>query len=144
MVTLTYVREPTYEVSFLFRKVLVPIDGSTSSMRALDIAIDFAKRYGSKITALIVDDGSLENVGEVSKKVEEKSRKAGVVVRVKVKKLDPLTHSTASNIIEESIEEDYDLIIVSARGRTTNPDLMLGSVALSTIINTPTSVLLIR
>lgn len=141
---MSYVREPTYEVSFLFRKVLVPLDGSTSGMKALDIAIDFAKRYGSKITVLIVDDGSISNVEEVSEKVSERSNKAGVDVKVKVAKLDPTMHSTASRIIEESIEEDYDLIILSARGRTVNPDLMLGSVALSTIINTTTSVLLIR
>ncbi len=141
---MSYVREPTYEVSFLFRKVLVPLDGSTSGMKALDIAIDFAKRYGSKITVLIVDDGSISNVEEVSEKVREKSNKAGVAVNVKVARLDPAMYSTASRIIEESIEEDYDLIILSARGRTVNPDLMLGSVALSTIINTTTSVLLIR
>ncbi|MCD6324466.1 MAG: universal stress protein [Desulfurococcales archaeon] len=141
---MTYVREPTYEVSFLFRKVLVPVDGATSSLKALDIAVDYAKRYGSKITVLIVDDGSIRNLDEVIDKVREKVRKAGILADVKTSKLDVFTNSTPSRVVQEAIDGAYDLIIISARGRSANPDINLGSVALSTVVNAPTSVLLIR
>lgn len=70
-----YVREPTYEVSYMFKRILVPVDGSSHSIKALNVAIDFAKRYGSVIVALIVDDGTIgpterimETIASVSKK----------------------------------------------------------------------------
>jgi nucleotide-binding universal stress UspA family protein len=141
---MTYIREPTYEISFLFRKVLVPVDGSASSFRALDIAVDYAKRYGSKITILIVNDGSLNNVEKLAKKVKDKAISAGISPQVKTVKLDVTTSSTASKVVEEVIEGGYDLVILSARGKSANPDISIGSVALSVIINSPVSVLLIR
>jgi len=138
----SYVWPPTYEISFMFRKVLAPVDGSAYSMKALDVALDFAKRYGSRVTALIVDDGSI-NVEEVRKKVEGKARSAGVKVEVKViGKGDGC--SVSSKIVKESLEGDYDLIIIAARGRTQVEDILIGSTALSTIVNTTISVLLIR
>lgn len=139
---MSYVWPPTYEISFMFRKVLAPIDGSAYSMKALDVALDFAKRYGSRVTALIVDDGTI-NVEEVRKKVEKKARSAGVNVEVKViGKGDGC--SVSSKIVKESLEGDYDLIIIAARGRTQVEDILIGSTALSTIVNTTISVLLIR
>ncbi len=141
---MTYVREPTYEVSFLFRKVLVPVDGSASSLKALDIGIDYAKRYGSKITVLIVDDGSIKNIEDVVSGVREKITKAGILADIKKAKLDPYTNSTPSKVVEEAIDGGYDLVIISARGRSLNPNISIGSVALSTVVNSPTSILLIR
>jgi len=143
---MTYIREPTYEVSFLFRKVLVPVDGSASSYKALDIAVDFAKRYGSKVTALLVDDGSLRDIDKVLKTVEEKIRGAGILAKIKTFRLNigKEASSVASKITEEIVSGSYDLVIMSARGRTANPEIIIGSVALSVIVNSPVSVLLIR
>ncbi len=141
---MAYIREPTYEISYFFRKVLVPLDGSTSSMKAIEVAIDFAKRYGSKITALIVDDGSIKDIEGIKRIVNEKARKAGITMKIKVENIDTSLQSTPSKIMAEAHEESYDLIILSARGKTANPDLLLGSVALSIIVNTQTSVLLLR
>ena len=83
---MTYVREPTYEISYFFRRILVPFDGSAASTRALKIALDFAKRYGSKVTAFIVNDNSL-NVDEVRSKAESEALNAGVNVDIKVAEL---------------------------------------------------------
>ncbi len=143
---MTYMREPTYEVSFLFRKVLVPVDGSASSYKALDIAVDFAKRYGSKVTVLIVDDGSLQDIDKILQTIEEKIRKAGILAKVKTLRLNTETEvsSVASKIAEEIVNGGYDLVIMSARGRTANPEIIIGSVALSVTVNSPVSVLLIR
>lgn len=138
-----YIREPTYEVSFLFRRILVPIDGSASSMKALDVALDFSKRYGSRVTVLIVHDGLLDTE-EIRSKIEKKISKAGVNTSIKTISTDMYRQSVPSKIIEESIEGDYDLVILSARGRTVSEDIVIGSTALSVIINTPVSVLLIR
>ncbi len=141
---MTYVREPTYEVSFLFRKVLVPVDGSAASMKALDVALDFAKRYGSRVTVMIANDGSVGDVNSVVEEVEAKARDAGVRVRVVVTDVEVGLESAASKILETIEEGDYDLVVLSARGKSANPEVNIGSVALSVIVNAATSIMLIR
>jgi len=139
----TYVREPTYEISYFFRRVLVPFDGSAASVRALKIALDFAKRYGSRVVVFIVDDGSM-NVDDAKKKVEGEALSAGVNVDVKIAELNKSNQSTATRIIEEAVNGNYDIVILAARGRTISEEVIIGSTALSVIINVPMSVLLIR
>lgn len=138
-----YVREPTYEVSFMFRKIMVPFDGSSHSVKALSVAIDFAKRYGSSIVALIVDDGTIASLEKVFEVLTSISKKSGVNIEVKVSKVSPTT-STATTIVEEVAKGGYDLVVISARGRTVNPDLLIGSVALSVAVNVPISVFIVR
>ncbi len=140
---MTYIREPTYEISYFFRRILVPFDGSAASSRALKIALDFAKRYGSKVTAFVVNDGSL-STDDVRKKVEAEALNSGIDVDIKVVDLDRNSQSTATKIIEEAIEGNYDIIIIAARGRTVSEEIIIGSTALSIIVNVPISVLLVR
>ncbi len=141
---MTYVREPTYEVSFLFRKVLVPVDGSAASMKALDVALDFAKRYGSRVTVMIANDGSVGDVNSIVEDIEAKAKGAGVRIKVIVTDVEVGLESAASKILETVEEGDYDLVVLSARGKSANPEVSIGSVALSVIVNTATSVMLIR
>ncbi len=143
VIIVTYIREPTYEVSYFFRRILLPFDGSAASTRALKIALDFAKRYGSKITAFIVNDSSL-SINEVRKKLEGEASGAGIDMDIKIVDLDRNSQSTATKIIEEAIEGNYDLIIIAARGRTVSEEIVIGSTALSIIVNVPISVLLVR
>ena len=135
--------EPTYRVSFLFRRVLVPVDGSESSLRALDVALDFARRYGSRVTVLHIhapgDDAS-PVVNAIRRRIEA----SGLNVVVKTREYKPQASSVASEILSEIIEGGYDLVILGARGNTANEDLMIGSVALSVVINSATSVMVVR
>ncbi len=135
--------EPSYKVSFLFRRILVPVDGSEGSLRALDVAIDFAQRYGSRITVLHVLAGSAD-VEELRKKVEERAQDKGVYVDFKLRTFNPATSSIANEIIREILDGGYDLVIMSARGSTTNEDLIVGSNVLSVVVNSATSVMIIR
>lgn len=138
-----YVREPTYEVSYMFKRILVPVDGSSHSIKALNVAMDFAKRYGSVIVALIVDDGTVGSVERVTETVTSISKKSSVSMEIKTVKLNP-TSSTATSIIEEVLRGGYDLVVISARGKTVNPDVIIGSVALSVVVNAPISVFVVR
>jgi nucleotide-binding universal stress UspA family protein len=140
---MSYYREPTYLISFMFRRILVPIDGSASSLKALDIALDFAKRYGSKLTALIVNDKTI-NVEEVSGEISSRARKSGIEVVLKIKEVRNPNESVVSKVLEEISEGSYDLVILGARGRTLSEDLLIGSTALSVIINSPISCLVVR
>ncbi len=140
---MTYYREPTYSISFMFRRVLIPIDGSAGSLKALDVSLDFAKRYGSKLTVLIVNDKNLE-VEEISEEVRSRIRKAGIEVNIKIKDIRNSNESVVSKILEEISEGSYDLIIIGGRGRTISEQIVIGSTVLSVIINSPVSCMVIR
>ncbi len=140
---MSYVPEPTYRVSFLFRRILVPIDGSENSLRALDVAVDFAKRYGSKLTVLyVVEPGS--DVTPVKSMVEKRLAETHVNYEFKARRYSPSTSSVANEIIQEVVEGGYDLVILGARGNTVNEELMIGSTVLSVLVNAPASVMVIR
>ena len=138
-----YIPEPSYKVSYLFRRVLVPIDGSETSLRALDVALDFAQRYGSKVTALYVYN-SKEDPEGVKKAIEQHIRRRGVKVDIKLITYEHSASSLANEIISEMIEGGYDLVVLGARGNTANEDLIIGSIALSVVVNSAISVMIIR
>ncbi len=135
--------EPRYTISYMFRRILVPVDGSETSLRALDVALDFARRYGSKVAVLHVHAPGA-NTAAVREAVERKVRDRGVDVEIKFREYNPQTSSVANEIISEIIEGGYDLVVLGARGNTPNEDLMIGSVALSVTINSATSVMIVR
>ncbi|MGC8569216.1 MAG: universal stress protein [Nitrososphaeria archaeon] len=133
--------EPSYKVSFWFRKLLVPVDGSESSMKALELAADFNMRYGSEITVLYVR-GPQENENLIRSAV---NRRIGgrINFEFRTRRLEG-DSSVANEILKEITEGDYDAVIMGARGKTTNPDLILGSVALAVVANSPLTVIIVR
>lgn len=140
---MTYVREPTYELSFHFRRILVPVDGSEPSLRALDLALDLAKHYGSRITVLHVKPRGADSrqvVGKVNKRIENK----GIPVTVKVEEIDPVKESIAKKILDEITEGGYDIVVLGARGLTVSEELTIGSIALAVTINTTTTTIIVR
>lgn len=136
---------PTYEISFRFRRILVPVDGSESSLRALDVAVDFAKRYGSRV---VVVTSYVKGQEEFAKVALERARSrcsdAGIPISFKSIEVDPHNSSVPNSIVKEAAEGGYDLVIMGARGLTVSEDVQVGSVAMSVIINSPVSVLVIR
>ena len=138
-----YIPEPTYRISYLFRRILVPVDGSENSFRALEVALDFAKRYGSKVTVLHVAEGGIDT-SKIRSSVEERARKAGLSVEFKVRRYSPATSSVANEIVQEVVEGGYDLVVMGARGSTANEDLLVGSTVLAVLVNAPTSIMVVR
>ncbi|AAY80692.1 universal stress protein [Sulfolobus acidocaldarius] len=133
--------EPTYIVSFWLRRILVPIDGSENSLRALDLAVDFAMRYGSKVTVLHV----CENCND--KEVEEHVKKrvnGRIVYDFKVLKYSSKESSVSNEILKHINESTYDAVIMGARGLSISSELNVGSVAVSVALNAPTTVILVR
>ena len=139
----SYIPEPTYRISFMFRKILVPIDGSENSLRALDVAVDFAKRYGSKLTVLYIVEPGVE-VSSIKSMVEKRLMETHVSYEFKAKQFSPTSSSVANEIIQEVVNGGYDLVIMGARGNTVNEELMIGSTTLSVLVNAPVSVMVVR
>ncbi|WP_440059773.1 universal stress protein [Thermogladius sp. 4427co] len=132
---------PTYEISFMLRKILVPFDGSSLSIKALNIAVDLARHYGSQLTIFYVKmPGEPEKVIELAKSIVGKKIPN---VRYKTVELSE-NESISSLILRELSDESYDLIIVGAKGKSGTIESNIGSIPLALAVNATSSVLIIR
>ena len=130
--------EPTYYVSFWFREVLVPVDGSENSLKALDLAVDFARRYGSRITVLAATHGDASKI-----RAAVEARVAGrAPFEFKAVGLDETT-SPANEVLKEVGTGKYDAVIMGARGLTVS-DVNIGSTAMAVVANAPVTVIIVR
>jgi len=155
----------------LFKKILVPLDGSEHSLRALEIAIQIAKKFDGKITLIHVYSVTIRPVimpepttltppmipamtpAEVSKAVEA-TRKAGASIltdgeqKVKAKEVQVETllkeGHTVQEIIRTAKEGKFDLIVIGGRGISKIRELLLGSVTDGVIHHAPCPVLVIK
>jgi len=134
---------PTYEISFYFRKILVPIDGSENSLKALEFALDLAKHYGSKIVVAHAKPRGSQQ-GDPFERARLRVAKAGINVEYKVIEYDPSTSSASSSLIREVIEGGYDAVVTGARGLSLTTEIPIGSTALSLVISSPVSVFVVR
>ncbi len=136
-------------------KILLPIDDSKYADRNLEYTSAIAEKLGAEVTLLYVvslpsvlapeayvDPKPFIEAGEkfleeVRKKVEQK--------RVKVStKLEVSYGNPAHKIVEYAKENNFDLIAVGARGKSSIRNLLLGSVADSVTRNATCPVLVIR
>ena len=139
----------------LFEKILVPLDGSEHSLKALDVAIQIAKKFGGKITlvhvysvvgvpsatwesSMVPGGVPVMTAPDISRLVEA-SRKAGSRIledgeqrvrtaKVEVNKLLEEGH-TVQEIIRVAKEGNFELIVMGARGISHIREMLLGSVS---------------
>jgi nucleotide-binding universal stress UspA family protein len=149
----------------LIKKMLVAIDGSESSAKALDFAIELAEKWTAKvqIVSVVQPVESLiprftfaapppEFYAFFIKHVEDRIERTLSTALNKAKNKNPnLTVSTrmlkgrpADKIVETAKNEDFDLIIVGSRGLGGVDDLILGSVSDRIADNATCSVLIVK
>ncbi len=137
------------------KKILVPIDGSRDSLKALEVAKDISGVFNSKIVLLHVVD--LDNVGESpthaldadtlekiriekSSILDEADKKVGNIASEKLCVLgDP-----AEEILKKLEEDDIDLIVIAKKGLSGIERYIIGSVSKKVIEHSPKSVYLIK
>lgn len=106
------------------KKILVPVDGSKMSCKALEFAITMAKAYGDQIRLVNIQP-NLQILGkpiiEEAASILEESR---VLYTSKIRIGNP-----ASEIISESKDKDVRCIVMGTKG-TGNTRNNLGSVSL--------------
>ena len=142
----------------MLSKILVPVDGSENSFRALEQAIFLAtKIQEAQITVLyIIED--LPSLYIYSPKIIEKLRadykseytkilerckeiakKSGININTVLLEGDP-----ASKIIGYSDMEKFDLIIIGSRGMGKFKEVIIGSVSNKVLHHAKCSVMLVR
>jgi nucleotide-binding universal stress UspA family protein len=134
----------------------VPIDGSPASLRAIDLAIEFSMRDGSKLTLLHVVSPpamgisnavlkEMKKVGESALDVaESKCNSFGLTAKKLLKTVEGNRSSTANEIAREAIGGRYDLVILGSRGYTGERGILMGSVAVSLAISLPCTTIIVR
>ena len=126
----------------MWKKILVPIDGSKYGEKAIEIAADLAKPFKSKITLLLVnvpmshiyaDEGFLvpdytDDLEKQGAKLLARSLKIAESNGLKAETL-MVTGNAAEQIANVANREKYDLIIIGSRGLSRAKAFLLGSVS---------------
>ena len=136
------------------KTILVPMDGSENSFKALRKAIFLAKKCAASITALYVlrtafDNPNLIYVPQTQnelKKVEkflDTAKNQVTKNSIKFKKEIVFGHE-AKQIIDFAQKGKFDLIVIGARGYGTIKQMLLGSVSNAIVHSSKVPVLVIR
>ena len=137
-----------------YRKILVPLDGSIYSEKALDRACEFVTGFNSNLTLIYVVEKSipinlldrkeyLEILRKFGNKVLEKAMtklsKKGITAKIILKE------GNITNEIEKiAKKEKFDLIIVGNKGLGSVSRLLLGSVSNKISQSSSCSVLIVK
>jgi nucleotide-binding universal stress UspA family protein len=142
----------------MYKKILVPLDGSDLAKMALDQAERLAKNFDAEIilfqvvpfmpiygspelvTPLIVDEKQKEAAEKYLANLAEELRKRGFKVTAMVR----TGQQVAVEIIDFAKESGADLIMMCTHGRSGITRWVLGSVALKVLTRAETPILLIR
>lgn len=141
----------------LFSKVLVPVDGSDNSFRALDAALLLSEKLGTMVTAIhvmedvpvlhiesekllrkLLEDYKKQNQLILSKCLEIASKK-GIKIETKLLQGNP-----SSAIIDFCEKEKQDIIIMGSRGMGKFKELVLGSVSNKVLNHSSCPVMIVR
>lgn len=127
-------------------KVLVPVDGSKGSDKALKQAVVLAKKFGAKITLLYIQESGLfgmkpEMAKQVGKHVLAQSAKKakGVATDEKLESGD-----VGKRIGQVAEKEDYDIIVMGSKGHSSIKRFLLGSASNHVLHYTNHPVLIVK
>jgi nucleotide-binding universal stress UspA family protein len=138
-----------------FDKILVPLDGSEQSLHALEKATQIAKKFDSEITLINVYSASSFKVtpSQVFDYFVE-IRKSGESILAEAKKkltsegIQVETLLKEGHIVEEILkiarEQNFDLIVIGARGISAIKEILLGSVSHGVTLHAPCPILVVR
>ena len=144
----------------MFKHILVPVDGSSTSNLAVEKAIGLAKAFGSRVTSVFVIDpypftgvgtdfayGQAEylNAATAEANAAIKAAKtafedAGVSVETSVIE----AHAAWRGVVQAAKSTQADLIVMGSHGRSGLEKLVLGSVTQAVLSHTLLPVLVVR
>ena len=143
-----------------YQHILVPVDGSEYSIRAVEQALELAKVFNSKITlvqVLTLDpiiaseyiqtgksnellDRARNYIWESLDKIKQKYQQENLAIHTQL--LEDFSVATA--ITQAAKDLKADIIIIGSHGRTGLTKFILGSVAQKVLIESPLPVLIVR
>ena len=144
----------------MFKHILVPVDGSSTSGQAIAKAIAIAEAFKSMVTVIYVIDpyaftgvgtdfsyGQAEYLGAATAEANEAIKAAkqafqnhGITVTASIVE----GHAIYRGILETAESVNADLIVMGSHGRRGLEKLVLGSVTAQVLSHTHLSVLVVR
>jgi nucleotide-binding universal stress UspA family protein len=134
-------------------RILVALDGSHFSEKALDQALSMAKICNSKVFAISVvdlypevmalapelEEKLAEEVGETLERAKQAAEKENISCETIVRMGGPAYEF----IVQEAKDRDIDLIVMGTRGKSAFQRVVIGSVAERVIAHAPCPVMVI-
>lgn len=144
----------------MFKHILVPVDGSPTSLAAIEKAAGLARAFGSKITAIyVIDPYPFTGVGAdfaygqdqylAAAKAEAAAAIDAASQRLHQEGIESETrvvesHTVWRGVLEAAETIGADLIVIGSHGRRGLEKLVLGSVAQSVLSHTKVTTLVVR
>jgi nucleotide-binding universal stress UspA family protein len=141
----------------MLSKILVPVDGSEDSLRALDHAIYLAKKTDASITAMHVIENPPTVYVESQKILNDllaKFRTESANILDKCKQIAAKSDveietvigegDAASNIVGYAQNEGFDTIIIGRRGLGRFKEIVLGSISNKVLHHAKCSVMIVK
>ena len=142
----------------MFKRVVVPLDGSECADKAFGVAVDLAKLHGSQIAACSIVDPVLvvgstppspamdvvltDMQNEAHRRIDdavERAREAGVAARG-----EGITGVAFERILDFAKRNAADVIVMGTHGREGLPRFFMGSVAEMVLRKSSCPVLIVR
>jgi nucleotide-binding universal stress UspA family protein len=141
----------------VYKKILIPTDGSRCSEDAAHYGLKLAARLGAEVVVLhvlepftgtLVSPSSIPYYADLERDVQVAGRQALAKVEAGAQELGVSSHvqqrkGRATEVIVE-VARDYDLIVMGSHGYGMLDRLLLGSVAISVLHKSPRPVLVVR
>ncbi|WP_338598602.1 universal stress protein [Sulfolobus tengchongensis] len=127
----------------VFKHIILAYDGSENAKRALNVAVDLAKRYEAKLTIVeVIDTSVLVGMGlgpvpsevinqmyDKAKRDVEEAKEKATSSGVKEVEAVNIEGDPASALLDYAGKVGADLIVTGSRGLSTVKRLFLGSVS---------------
>ncbi|MGA0569503.1 universal stress protein [Variovorax sp. VNK109] len=144
----------------MFKHILVPVDGSSTALLAMDKAIELAKVFDGKVTAVhVIDQYPFAGIGAdyaygqteyqaaaTASAKQSLAQASGVAEAAGVPCAQRVVegHAVHEGVLEAAAADDVDLIIMGSHGRHGIEKLLLGSVTQRVLSHTTLPVLVVR
>lgn len=114
-------------------EILVPIDGSECSFRALEFAAEFASRFEASLHAIHITDTETDATDDIAARARELLTEAGIEdkpeISTDVELMFQPGNRIGENIIELVEERGYDHVVMGHHGSGAIERVILGSAA---------------
>ncbi|MCW4044402.1 MAG: universal stress protein [Candidatus Bathyarchaeota archaeon] len=126
-------------------KILVGVDGSGYSKKALAEAIKMAKKFEAEVTVVnVFHPAPTPSAHEFSHKILEEAKTLLESERVKYEVVSVTGANPSKVITDMAAQRKFDLIVIGSRGAGAAHALVLGSVCNRISCESPVNVLIVK
>lgn len=141
------------------KRILIPVDGSENSKKAIEKAKSLAELYDSELTLIyVINDTMINNpyvirndyrteLGTIlSQQGEKILKEASELLGPQIKKIKTVMKygDPGNTIIDYAEKNDFNLLVMGSRGLNAISRIMLGSVSLKVLNHINISVLIVK